>query len=179
MAGCLAEMKGYLNSLLKMNEKWTLSSVSIISGTWRSLDTTLMCDTLKVFSYLQHFRNILFFLLSRGKDGDYSSVLSAFSWNGSVGKLHGYDFKSTTLIFLKRQGRYLSVWGSTAPPAPQGPDFQANIPLQGAVLLRHCLTPQHRAQHRAVQKQRGAGLAAGRNVWARPNCSVRLTHANT
>lgn len=108
-----------------------------------------MCDTLKMFSYLQHFRNILFFSLSRDEDGDYSSVLSAFKWNGSVGKLHGYNFKSTTSIFFKWYRRYLSVWGSTASLAPRGPAFQANIPLRGAVLLprEHRLTPQRRAQH--------------------------------
>lgn len=96
MAGCLAEMKGYLNSLFKMNEKGILSSVSIISGTWSSLDATLMCDTLKMFTYLQRFRNILFFSLSRDKDRDYRSGLSAAKWRGSVGKFYCYSLKSVT-----------------------------------------------------------------------------------
>lgn len=55
-----------------------------------------MCDTLKMFTYLQRFRNILFFSLSRDKDRDYRSGLSAAKWRGSVGKFYCYSLKSVT-----------------------------------------------------------------------------------
>lgn len=49
-----------------------------------------------MFTYLQRFRNILFFSLSRDKDRDYRSGLSAAKWRGSVGKFYCYSLKSVT-----------------------------------------------------------------------------------
>lgn len=68
-----------------MNEKWILSSVSIISGTWSSLDTTLMCDTENVHLPSAP-RKQLFCRSPRAGDGDGSSALPAAEWRGSVGK---------------------------------------------------------------------------------------------
>lgn len=49
-----------------------------------------------MFTYLQQFRNILFFSLSRDKDRDYRSGMFPAKWRGSVGKFCSYSLKVTS-----------------------------------------------------------------------------------